>query len=270
VVKLRTSSGEPIFSTVKELLLGLPASHGMVTHFLFQNIEPQVNSEFYLAVYAVENEALLEERLKSLTRDILSLLAPGEGDKFFVDPNRGFIFGRDIRQYVTIDSMVPSNTSPSSAMQLQRLNQLVRTPSVKRNSTAASSPPRSTRTRPTESTARASTNITSSFSSITQCNTTSYSTPTTSYSSRTSNTEVSITIERRFVNIETNMREQKQQQIEMNTKLNVIDEVATESNILIKQLLENMKLTPTRGAKRDKPDENVDRDIDMNTGGTNP
>lgn len=204
-VGLKTSSGNPTYSTVKELLLGLPASQGMVTHFLFQNIEPQVNSDFYLAVYAAENEVILEERLKSLTKDILSLLAPGESAKFFIDPNRGFIFGRDIRQYVSNDSIVQRTMSPSSAIQLQRISQLVRSPSVKRSSNSASSTSRSTKTRSTDSTERATANMTTSFSSITQRNTTSFSSPTTSYSRSTSNTEVSITIERRFVSIQTSI-----------------------------------------------------------------
>jgi len=40
----------------------------------------------------------------------------------------------------------------------------------------------------------------------------------------------------------------------MNTKLNTIDDVATESNVLIKHLLDSLKISSTRGAKRDQPD----------------
>ena len=69
-------------STIKEILLELPASPRMVTPFLFHNIEPQVHSDFYVTVFAAENEALLEDPLKSLTKDIYQIIAPGEADFF--------------------------------------------------------------------------------------------------------------------------------------------------------------------------------------------
>ena len=82
-VLLQGPDGSTTPSTVKELLLSLPASPGMVTPYLFNNIEPQLNSDFFLAVYATANEPFLDERLKSLSKDIHKLLAPGEGPKFF-------------------------------------------------------------------------------------------------------------------------------------------------------------------------------------------
>jgi len=271
-VSLKTIDGTPAYSTVKELLLSLRASQGMVTHFLFHSIEEQVNSDFYLAVYAAENEELLEERLKSLAKDISTLLAPGELEKFFIDSHLGFVFGRDIRQYVTSDSIIPSNTSPSSALQLQRINQMVRSPSTKRTSasTSTSSSSRATRSKPAETTPRAAANMTTSYSSVTQLNTRSYCTPATSYTSSTANTEVSITIERRFVSIETTLQEQQQQQDEMNIKLDSLDNVSTESNILIKQLIADLQISPSaRGSKRGKPGEDDD-DVEMKQSSKKP
>ena len=73
---------------------------------------------------------------------------------------------------------------------------------------------------------------------------TSFSTPTTSYSSSTTaTTEISITVERRIVSIETRLDHQQQQQDEMNVKLNSIDGIATESNQLIKQLMADLNIT---------------------------
>jgi len=111
-----------------------------------------MNSDYFLAVYVAENESLVNERLKSLARDILTLLAPGKGDKFFIDPLRGFIFGRDIQQFVAPTSIIQSNMSPSSAIQLQRIHQLFRSPSTKRTSSTTTSTPRSTRVKLTTST----------------------------------------------------------------------------------------------------------------------
>mmetsp|Transcript_22851 Transcript_22851/g.32746 ORF Transcript_22851/g.32746 Transcript_22851/m.32746 type:complete len:344 (+) Transcript_22851:537-1568(+) len=53
-ILLQGPDGSTLPSTVKELLLSLPASPGMVTSQLFISIEPQVNSAYYLAVYAAE------------------------------------------------------------------------------------------------------------------------------------------------------------------------------------------------------------------------
>jgi len=72
---------------------------------------------------------------------------------------------------------------------------------------------------------------------------TSFSTPTTSYSSSTTaTTEISITVERRIVSIETRLDHQQQQQDEMNVKLNSIDGIATESNQFIKQLMADLNI----------------------------
>jgi hypothetical protein len=53
-ILLQGPDGSTLPSTVRELLLSLPASPGMVTSQLFISIEPQVNSAYYLAVYAAE------------------------------------------------------------------------------------------------------------------------------------------------------------------------------------------------------------------------
>ena len=45
-VLLRAAEGLTTASTIKEILLSLPASPGMTTQYLFHNIEPQVNSDF--------------------------------------------------------------------------------------------------------------------------------------------------------------------------------------------------------------------------------
>jgi hypothetical protein len=268
-VNLQTTDGSPASSPIKEILLGLPASSGMVTHLLFTNVEPQINSDFYLAVYAAENEELLEARLPSLTKDIYKLLAPGEAEKFFIDPSRGLSFGKDIQQIVPENALFQGNASPSSALQLQRITTMARAPSIKRTSTGSLSTPRSTRQKPTGNTTE--TNVTATYSGIVQTNR-SFRTPSTSYSrSSTETTEVSIIYERRFVSIETQMHEQKQQQEQMNIKLDSLDEVAQESNSLIKQMMDDLKLTSsssTRGSKRDKPsgEDQGDTDIMMASG----
>ena len=88
-----------------------------------------------------------------------------------------------------------------------------------------------------------------------------------SCSSTTATTEISITVERRFVSIETTLRQHQQQQDEMNDKLDSIDGVATESNQLIKQLLADLKISSkSKGFKRDKPSDDepqVDTDVTM-------
>ena len=262
-ILVQAPDGSTLPSTVKELLLSLPASQGMVTPYLFTNIEPQANSDFFLAVYASANEALLEERLKSLSKDIHTLLAPGEITKFFIDPLRGLTFGKDIRQY-TIGNQASQITSPSSAMQLQRLNQLVRSPPTKRSSPRETL--RSTRSKPDEFSSRA-TATTTSYSGVTQMNRTSFSSPTTSFSSSTATHEYSITIERRFVSIETTLQQQQQQQDQMNIKLDTLDQTSTESNALLKQMMEDMKINSTnRGSKRDKPSGEEDGTQDANMG----
>ena len=99
-------------------------------------------------------------------------------------------------------------------------------------------------------------------------NTTSFSSPTTSFTSSSAKHEISITIERRFVAIETNMQRQQQQQDEMNGRLDSIDEVAHESNVLLKQMMADLKLSPgIRGEKRDKPSGENGDDQDVNMGG---
>ena len=261
-ILLQTPNGSTTRSTVKELLLCLPASRGMVTQYLFTNIEPQPNSDFFLAVYAVANEDLLDERLKSLSKDIHKLLAPGESNKFFIDPSRGLTFGKDIRQYIGGNQDF-QNPSTSSASQLQRLTHMVRSPSIKRTSPPV--PPRSTRHKPEESSRATAT--TTSYSGVTQLNTTSFSTPTTSFTSSSATHEISITIERRFVAIERQQQNQQQQQDAMNVKLDLLDEVAHESNTLLKQMMADLKLSPdARGAKRDKPSDPAEEDQDETMG----
>jgi len=51
-ILLQAPDGSKTPSTVKELLLSLPASPGLVTPYVVTNIEPQANSDFFLAVYA--------------------------------------------------------------------------------------------------------------------------------------------------------------------------------------------------------------------------
>mmetsp|Transcript_15432 Transcript_15432/g.21999 ORF Transcript_15432/g.21999 Transcript_15432/m.21999 type:complete len:741 (-) Transcript_15432:85-2307(-) len=266
-ILLHGPDGSTARSTVKELLLSLPASPGMVTPYLFTNIEPQPNSDFFLAVYAVANEDLIDERLKSLSKDIHKLLAPGESAKFFIEPLRGLTFGKDIRQYI-VGNQAIQNSSPSSALQLQRLTHMVRSPSTKRS--PPSETPRSTRRKPEESSSRV-TATTTSYSGVTQMNTTSFSSPTTSFTSSSATHEISmITIERRFehrfVAIETQQRGQKEQQEEMNVKLDLLDEVAHESNSLIKQMMNDLKNSVPRGAKRDKPSDSAVGDQDETMG----
>lgn len=268
LVQLQALDGGTTSSTVKELLLSLPASPGMVTPNLFINIEPQANSDFFLAVYAVANEDLLEERLKSLTKDIHKLLVPGEETKFFIDPLRGFSFGKDVRQYI-VNNPSLQNTSPSSALQLQRLNQMVRSPSTKRTSQTQN--PRTTRRKPTESITEVSraTATTTSYSGVTQVNSTSFSSPTTSFSSSTAKHEVSVTIERRFVSIETTLQQHQQQQEEMNEKLDSLDDVSRDTNYLLKQMMDEMKITlpqDNRKVKRNKTSEKEGDDQDANMG----
>ena len=268
LVQLQALDGGTTSSTVKELLLSLPASPGMVTPNLFINIEPQANSEFFLAVYAVANEDLLEERLKSLTKDIHKLLVPGEETKFFIDPLHGFSFGKDVRQYI-VNNPSMQNTSPSSALQLQRLNQMVRFPSTKRTSQTQN--PRTTRRKPTESITEVSraTATTTSYSGVIQVNSTSFSSPTTSFSSSTAKHEVSVTIERRFVSIETTLQQQQQQQDEMNEKLDSLDDVSRDTNYLLKQMMDEMQITlpqDNRKVKRNKSSEKEGDDQDANMG----
>lgn len=262
-ILLQAHDGSTAQSTVKELLLSLPASPGMVTPYLFTNIEPQPNSDFFLAVYAVANEDLLDERLRSLSKDIHKLLAPGEANKFFIDPLRGLSFGKNVRQYI-VGNQAIQNVSSGSALQLQRLTNMVRSSPIKRNS--FSETPRVTRQKPAAPSARA-TATTTSYSGVTQTNTTSFSSPTTSFTSSSEKHEFSITIERRFVALEVQQRETKQQQQEMNVKLDVLDEVAHESNVLIKQMMHDMKINSlARGAKRDKPSDSADGDQDETMG----
>jgi hypothetical protein len=64
----------------------------MVSPYLFTNIEPQSNSDFFLAVYAGENEDLMEERLKSLSKDTHKLLAANESAKFLSIPDEVSLF----------------------------------------------------------------------------------------------------------------------------------------------------------------------------------
>lgn len=267
-ILLQGTDGSTMTSTVKDLLLSLPASPGMVTPTLFVSIEPQINSTYFLAVYAAANEDLLEGRLKSLTKDIYKLLAPGEGDKFFLDPLRGLSFGRDINQYVP-GNIALQNTSPSSAMQLMRLTNMLRSPSTKRTSSSDSN--RSTRQKPAVSTRTSA--MTASYSGVTQTNTTSFSTPTASFSSSSETHEVSITVERRIVSIETRLDQHRQRQDAMSEKLDSIDELATESNVMLKQMMDNLKITPiNRGSKRDKPmdADNEEPDDAMGSQRTNP
>lgn len=274
-ILLNTPEGTPMESSIKEIVLGLPASTGMVTPFLFNNIEPQVNSDFYLAVFAAENEELLLERLKSLTKDIYQLLAPGEAEQFFIDPSRGITFGgREVPQFMASSSTLPV-TPTSSALQLQRLNQLVRSPPSKhRNS--SSTEHRSYRQRPsTNASTAATSNMTASYAGIVQTNTRSITNthPSSSYTSSSTTTTIDITVERRFVHIETMLREQKIQQDEMSTKLDSVDEVSRESNQLIKQLLDDMKIsskTPTSRSKRGKPTEEQAADSDTEMSQKNP
>ena len=151
------------------------------------------------------------------------------------------------------------NPSTSSALQLQRLTHMVRSPSIKRTSPPV--PPRSTRHKPEESSRATAT--TTSYSGVTQLNTTSFSTPTTSFTSSSATHEISITIERRFVAIERQQQNQQQQQDAMNVKLDLLDEVAHESNTLLKQMMADLKLSPdARGAKRDKPSDPAEEDQD--------
>mmetsp|Transcript_15431 Transcript_15431/g.21993 ORF Transcript_15431/g.21993 Transcript_15431/m.21993 type:complete len:242 (-) Transcript_15431:2611-3336(-) len=234
----------------------------MTSPFLFSHIEPQVNSEFHLAVYDASNEALMEARLQALTKDVHKLLAPGESDKFFMDPTIGFIFGRNIRQFVAGNQTMQNNISPSSAQQLQRISQMVRSPSVKRTSASVTS--RSTRQKPIEL-STSTTAMTASYSGVTKTNTTSFSTPTNSFTSSTATTEYSVTVERRFVSIETTLRYQQQQQDEMNVKLDLVDETSMETNVLLKQMMEEMKITPAlRGTKRGNPtDDDSNHDAGM-------
>jgi len=272
-ILLQAPDGSTERSTVKELLLSLPASPGMVTPYLFTNIEPQTNSDFFLAVYATANEDYLDERLRSLSKDIHKLLAPGEAHKFFSDPARGLSFGKNIRQYITGNQDMQT-ASHNSAMQLQRLTNMVRSTPVKRNSPSVT--PRITRPKPGDSTSRTSA-TTTSYSGVTQLNTTSFSSPTTSFTSSSEKHEFSITIERRFVALEVQARQTKEQQKEMSLKLDVLDDVAHESNVLIKQMMHDLNIRPveraSRGSKRDKPsDATADEDPDetMGTFSSNP
>lgn len=165
---------------------------------------------------------------------------------------RGLSFGRNIPQYVVGNNSLQV-ASPSSEMQLKRLNRMVRTSPIKRTSPMET--PRSTRRKPEDSSPRA-TAMTASYSGVMQTNSTSYTSPTTSFTSSTATHEVSITIERRFVSIETTLHQQQQQQDEMNVKLDNLDETTHESNILIKQMMDNLKIAPLiRGEKRSKPSE---------------
>ena len=185
------------------------------------------------------------------------------GRNFFVDSHRGFSFGKEVKQYIS--SLVKvQNPSSSTAVQLQRLNQMVRSPSTKRQSPLAT--PRITRHKPVDSSSRA-TATTASYSGVTQMNTTSFSSPTTSYSSSTTTHEISITVERRLVAVETRLDVQQQQQDEMNTKLDSLDEIAQESNVMLKQMMADMNITKGgRGAKRDKPSGNEADDQDATMG----
>ena len=280
-IMLQAPDGSTTPSTVKEVLLCLPGSPGMATPHLFLNIEPQVNSTFCLAVYAVENEVYMEERLKSLTKDINKLLAPGEAAKFFTDPSRGLSLGNSLPQYVS-GNISLQTISPSSSLQLQRLQQMARSPSIKHNSPLVT--PRSTRRKPEANVEAQSTHVNAmrttamtSYSGVTQrTNSTSYTSPTTSFASSTATHELSITIERRFesriVSLESNMEQQQQQQVVMNKKLDSLDEVTQESNALLKQMLDDMKLTPLRGAKRDRSSgtEGQDTDVSMGPSTANP
>jgi len=262
-ILLQAPDGSTERSTVKELLLSLPASPGMVTPYLFTNIEPQTNSDFLLAVYAVANEDFLDERLKSLSKDIHKLLAPGEANKFFIDPSRGLTFGKNVKQYIA-GNQNTQDVSHGSALQLQRLTNMARSSPIKRNS--PSETPRATRRKPEESSSRTSA-TTTSYSGVTQRNTTSFSSPTTSFTSSSEIHEISITFERRIVAIEVQQREQKEQQQEMNVKLDILDEVAHESNVLIKQMMQDLHLNPVaRGSKRDKPSDSTDEDHDETMG----
>jgi len=81
-------------------------------------------------------------------------------------------------------------------------------------------------------------------------------------------------VERRIVSIETQLRDQKQQQAQMNDKLNSIDGVAMESNQLIKRLIADMQISSTsKGSKRDKPSDDhteADPDVLMTSMASNP
>jgi len=63
------------------------------------------------------------------------------------------------------------------------------------------------------------------------------------------------------------MQRQQQQQDEMNGRLDSIDEVAHESNTLLKQMMADLKLSPVaRGAKHDKPSVSAEGDQDETMG----
>eukprot|EP00590_Aulacoseira_subarctica_P008303 CAMPEP_0172436734 /NCGR_PEP_ID=MMETSP1064-20121228/71880_1 /TAXON_ID=202472 /ORGANISM="Aulacoseira subarctica , Strain CCAP 1002/5" /LENGTH=115 /DNA_ID=CAMNT_0013185157 /DNA_START=1750 /DNA_END=2097 /DNA_ORIENTATION=+ len=108
--------------------------------------------------------------------------------------------------------------------------------------------------------------MTASYTGVTQTNTTSFSSPTTSFSSSSATHEVSIVIERRFVSIETTLQQHQKQQDAMTVKLDSLDEKSTESNVMLKQMMDQMNLTSiTRGEKRGKltEDEAGDQDEPM-------
>lgn len=160
---------------------------------------------------------------------------------------RGISFGgRDVPQFVLSNSTLPT-IPPSSTLQLQRLNQLIRSPSTKHraSSNVDSRPTRQRSVTSPSTSSEATTQSTMSYAGIMQTNTRStmntYPSSTLT-SSSTTTTEISLTVERRFVQIETTIREQKLQQDEMSIKLDSVDATSTESNQLIKQLLDEMKI----------------------------
>ena len=69
------------------------------------------------------------------------------------------------------------------------------------------------------------------------------------------------------MSIETTLQQQQQQQDQMNIKLDTLDQTSTESNALLKQMMEDMKINSTnRGSKRDKPSGEEDGTQDANMG----
>ena len=164
--------------------------------------------------------------------------------------------GRDVPQFMMSSSTLPT-VPTSSALQLQRLNQLVRSPPTMKHRASSAIDSRYTRQRPVEHPSRSNEAHKSStmYAGITQTNTrskTNTSPSPTFTSSSTTTTEMSIAIERRFVQIETTIREQKLQQDEMSSKLDSVDAKCTETNLLPKQCVDEMKISSKNMSRRSK------------------
>jgi hypothetical protein len=231
-------------TTIRTLLKSLPATDGMSRNRLFQLADPNAGQTCTIVTFQKNDRLFIDQRKASIEQELRSVLAQGEASKLFTDEVEGIWFGGHARKRngKPIALSIPHK---ADLEYIKHTESLLNTQPKKRNHSEQQGHVRP----PTQITYRGMVQAqhTQTTQSISIHDPEGTTTTTTTQTSQT----VTATMEARFQYIETEMKNQKEQQIGMDDRLVQLENRTMTIDDNIAAMMAHWRITPTNKRKAD-------------------